>query len=284
MRHVRFLHRLRTFRPNSPWAAMKIRKIKMGSWGALLALIVAGCSGGFRAADLAEMDARDLSNPEAQIQANNATFQFTSASQAAAFYFKGTANGTTTITANLLNLVSASQNEIIGTPTPVPSPTPTPTPSLSVALPIKASDNKRYLVDQNNVPFVLTGDAPHSLIANLSPVDADSYFATRESQAFNAAWVEILCNTYIPGCRADGSTYDGLVPFTVANDISTPNPAYFARVDQMVAAAANHNIVLFFDTLETGGWMAKLLLGGTAKAYSYGRFLGNRYKNSKNII
>ena len=30
--------------------------------------------------------------------------------------------------------------------------------------PLKASANNRYLVDQNNVPFMIVGDSPHSLI------------------------------------------------------------------------------------------------------------------------
>jgi len=35
----------------------------------------------------------------------------------------------------------------------------------TVAWPIKASANRRYLVDQNNVPFLLMGDAAHSLVS-----------------------------------------------------------------------------------------------------------------------
>src|SRR5215468_4325777 len=105
------------------------------------------------------------------------------------------------------------------------------------AYPLKASDNSRYLVDQNGTPTILVGDSPHSLFVNLSTQQADTYFANRASYGINALWVEVLCNTYTAG-RPDGSTYDGIIPFTTPGDISTPNPAYFRRVDQMVRLAA----------------------------------------------
>ena len=35
------------------------------------------------------------------------------------------------------------------------------------AYPVKASSNNRYLVDQNNSPFMIVGDSPHSLIGRM---------------------------------------------------------------------------------------------------------------------
>src|SRR5262245_1396962 len=74
------------------------------------------------------------------------------------------------------------------------------------AYPLKASDNGRYLVDQNGTPTLLVGDSPHSLFVNLSLGEADAYFANRASYGINGLWVEVLCNTYTAG-RSDGSTY-----------------------------------------------------------------------------
>ena len=36
------------------------------------------------------------------------------------------------------------------------------------AYPLKPSANGRYVVDSNNVPFLILGDAPHSILANLN--------------------------------------------------------------------------------------------------------------------
>jgi hypothetical protein len=157
------------------------------------------------------------------------------------------------------------------------------TPMSFPAYPLKASDNGRYLVDQNGTPTVLVGDSPHSLFVNLSTQQADGYFANRAGYGINAVWVEVLCNTYTAG-RSDGSTYDGIIPFTTAGDMSTPNSAYFRRVDQMVRLAANHGIQIVMDAFETAGWMSVLEQNGTQKALQYGKFLGNRYKNFSNII
>jgi DNA-binding NarL/FixJ family response regulator len=116
------------------------------------------------------------------------------------------------------------------------------------AYPLKASDNGRYLVDQNGTPTILVGDSPHSLFVNLSTQQADTYFGNRASYGINALWIEVLCNTYTAG-RPDGSTYDGIIPFTTPGDMSTPNPAYFRRLDQMVRLAANHGIQIVMDDL-----------------------------------
>lgn len=151
------------------------------------------------------------------------------------------------------------------------------------AYPVKASPNKRYLVDQNNIPFLLNADGAHALIANVSVQDAATYFANRAAHGINAVWVELLCNTYTRG-RADGSTYDGIIPFTTPGDMATPNETYFARVDDMVNLAASYGITVLMDTFETGGWMSMLEENGPTKAFNYGVYLGNRYRDFKNII
>ena len=40
--------------------------------------------------------------------------------------------------------------------------------------PVKVSANHRYLVDQNNAPFLIMGDCPQSLTVNLSVAQTDS--------------------------------------------------------------------------------------------------------------
>jgi chitodextrinase len=151
------------------------------------------------------------------------------------------------------------------------------------AYPIKAAAAGRYLVDQNNVPFLMIGDSPHSLAANLTEAQADAYFADRQAHGINTLWVQILCDAYTGG-RSDGSTYDGIIPFTNPGDMTTPNPAYFQRLDDMINLAASHGITILLDSFDTGGWLSVLEANSTANTFSYGAFLGNRYKNFPNII
>lgn len=152
-----------------------------------------------------------------------------------------------------------------------------------LSYPLRASPNNRYLVDQTNTPALLVGDAPHSLFVNLTPAQAKFYFKNRAKYGINILWIEILCDAYTGG-RADGSTYDGIVPFLTPGDFSTPNPRYFHRVDEMIQLAAQSGITVLLDTVDTGGWIGALDNSGPVKAHRYGRYLGNRYQNFRNII
>jgi hypothetical protein len=117
--------------------------------------------------------------------------------------------------------------------------------------PLKVSSNKRYLVDQRGRPFMVVGDSPQALIGNLSLKDAAAYIANRQASGFNSLIVDVLCAKYT-GCRPDGTTLDGVAPFEIAGDLSTPNPAYFARVDAVVRLAAKSDIALFLDQISLG--------------------------------
>jgi uncharacterized protein DUF4038/collagenase-like protein with putative collagen-binding domain len=151
------------------------------------------------------------------------------------------------------------------------------------AYPLKLSSNRRYLVDQRDVPFMIVGDSPQALIGNLSLKDAAYYIANRRAAGFNTLWVNLLCAKYT-GCRDDGTTFDGIKPFRTTGDLSTPNPAYFARADAIIRLAAKAGMVVLLDPIETGGWLNVLRKNGLAKDRAYGRFLGRRYKRFGNIV
>ena len=154
--------------------------------------------------------------------------------------------------------------------------------------PLKASADGRYLVDQNNTPFLMVGDSPHSLIVNLSDADAAGYILNRATNGFNALLAQLYCVGYTGG-RSDGSLLDGTVPFTgtIAGgdyDLTKPNEAYFAHVDFIVNTAATNGIVMVLDPFDAGGGSAAATANGASACRFYGQFLGNRYKNNPNII
>jgi chitodextrinase len=151
------------------------------------------------------------------------------------------------------------------------------------AYPLKVSANGRYLVDQRNVPFLISGDSPQALFVNLSEAEADAFFADRQASGFNVVWVNLLCATYTGG-RADGSTYDGILPFTKPGDLATPNERYFVRVDHMLQLAAQHGLTVLLDPAETGSFLSVLNNNGMTKSRNYGRYLGTRYRGFDNII
>jgi hypothetical protein len=137
--------------------------------------------------------------------------------------------------------------------------------------------------------MMIVGDSPQSLIANLSEAQATQYFSNRQSHGINAAWIDIFVVGYIGG-RADGSTYDGIMPLTAGNletlsgNIDSPNASYFQRVDDMINIAAQYGITVFLDPYDSAGLQGFAASNGTGNCFVYGQYLGNRYKNFPNIV
>jgi hypothetical protein len=160
--------------------------------------------------------------------------------------------------------------------------------------PLKVSVNHRYLVDQNNVPFLIVGDVPQTMVTNVSLAEAEQFISDRAAHGFNSLWIDILnAGPYHPYSRDDGGTYDGIPPLTghlaagmdtAHYDLSKPNEAYFIRVDRMLDLAARYGMTVFLDPVETGQWIPTLLNNGPAACYAYGQYLGRRYRHFKNIV
>ncbi len=165
-----------------------------------------------------------------------------------------------------------------------PNQTQSPTPA--VAYPLRVSSNHRYLVDQNSVPFMVVGDSAWSLIANLTEAQAATYFADRKRDGFNSVLISLFSGNVIgPGFgRSNFSTPDGIIPFTTEGNISTPNPAYFQRVDDMINLAATYGLCVFLDPIENYGWEATFENSGPTACAAFGAYIGNRYKNFSNLV
>jgi hypothetical protein len=156
------------------------------------------------------------------------------------------------------------------------------------AYPLKLSANHRYLADQNNIPFLITGDSPQAMTANISATNQAGYMADRERHGFNTILVMALTDSYI-NCPSSGANFYGTLPFTSGSDpsnydLSTPNEAYFSNLDRVINLAKTYNLAIFLDPIETGGWLVALENNGPAKAFNYGAYLGSRYKNFPNIV
>jgi len=159
--------------------------------------------------------------------------------------------------------------------------------------PVKISSNGRYLVDQKNVPFLIVGDTPQGLMGRLTEAQAEFYFADRQAHGFNTmGWIDVACAGPDYRDNKEATTPDRIRPYTgfVAGgtdfthyDLTKPNEAYFARLDHVVMLAAKHGLLVFIDPIETIGWLPTLRNNGLASAYSYGQYLGRRYKRFANV-
>jgi hypothetical protein len=162
------------------------------------------------------------------------------------------------------------------------------------AYPLRPSANGRYIVDNNGNPFLIIGDAPHSILNKLNDADAATYIQSRASHGFNALWIELLCDAYTFGYGSEGSAnygrdVNGNNPFTSTlgggyYDLTTPNAAYWSHVDDIVQTAAANGVQCYLTSLDQAGWTQTALANGTTRCRQYGVFLGNRYRNSPNVI
>jgi hypothetical protein len=163
--------------------------------------------------------------------------------------------------------------------------------SAAPAYPLKKGPTGRYLVDQNDVPFLIAGESPQAMIGKLNEADAELFFQNRQAHGFNTVWINLLCADYT-GCRSDGKTFDGIAPFTALlsgasephYDLTKPNEAYFSRVDAIIRLAARYGFLVMLDPAETGSWLAVLKTNGVLSSRSYGKYLGQRYASFDNIL
>ena len=144
------------------------------------------------------------------------------------------------------------------------------------------SPNGHYLLRNGKVFFWL-GDTGWELFHRLTREQADQYLKTRSSQGFTVIQAVVLAE------------FDGLHTANAYGDIpllnddpSTPNENYFKHVDYIINKAAEEGLVIgllpTWGDKVTRSWGVGPVIFNPENAEIYGRWLGNRYKNCKNII
>ena len=136
-------------------------------------------------------------------------------------------------------------------------------------------------------PFLVQGDSPWSLIAELTRKEVDEYLADRKRRGFNTLLVNLLEHRFATKAPANAH---GDPPFTTPGDYATPNDAYFAHADWVLRrAAARGFLVLLAPSYvgyrgSTDGWWDDMVRNGAEKLRAYGRYLGRRYASFDNIV
>jgi hypothetical protein len=146
------------------------------------------------------------------------------------------------------------------------------------AYPVKVSENRRYLIDQEGKPFFYLGDTAWELFHRLNREEADLYLRDRAAKRFTVIQAVVLAE------------FDGLnVPNAYGHsplmdkDPTRPVEAYFEHVDFIVNRADQLGLVI--GMLPTWGdkWNKKWGRGPEIftreNAAVYGEFLGRRYRD-----
>jgi hypothetical protein len=142
--------------------------------------------------------------------------------------------------------------------------------------PVRVSENGRYLVTKDGSPFFYLGDTAWELFHRLNSEEADQYLANRAEKGFTVIQAVVL--SQIGGL--DVPNAEGHQPLTGQNP-ATPNEEYFNHVDYIVDKAASMGLVI--GMLPTwGSYWSSLspdqVIFTPENAYSFGLFLGKRYK------
>ncbi len=171
------------------------------------------------------------------------------------------------------------------------------TPSSSIAVTtagaqggyrLEISSNGKYLVNSiTGDPVFLTGDAPQTLMVQLSNADIETYLQDRQARGINAIWVYPIDNS---DQTSPPKNFEGNVPFDGA-DFTNFDTAYWAQVDHILGRIQAYGMtafmnVAFVSTPQYGTccYYNSILAASDATMTAYGTFLGNRYKNSPNIV
>ena len=150
--------------------------------------------------------------------------------------------------------------------------------------PLKVSDNQRFLVQQDGTPFFWLGDTAWELFHRLDRDDAEYYLKKRASQGYTV--VQAVALAEFDGLRVPNPY--GELPL-LNDDPTKPNEKYFQHVDYIIDKAAENGLVIAFlptwgDKVHKMTWGKGPEVFNPENAKVYGKWVGNRYKDKKNII
>ncbi len=151
---------------------------------------------------------------------------------------------------------------------------------------LKVSDNGRYLVTREGEPFFWLGDTGWEMLHRLDRQEMEYYMRNRAGKGFTVIQAVIVS-------ELDGLTFpnmEGNLPFGDF-DPRQPDEGYFELVDFAVKKAEELGLVLAL--LPT--WHSWVLPGShplvnevavfnEENAYTYGKFLGERYRDAPNVV
>jgi len=149
---------------------------------------------------------------------------------------------------------------------------------------ITVSANRRFLVTESGEPFFWLGDTAWELFHRLTRAEAEQYFETRREQGFNVIQAVVLAE--LDGLRTPNA--NGSMAL-LGDDPTRPNEYYFRFVDELIRLAADKGLYLgllptWGDKVHTGLWGPGPAIFNVENARVYGKFLGERYKNDRNIL
>ena len=148
---------------------------------------------------------------------------------------------------------------------------------------LKTTENGHYLQFEDGTPFFWLGDTSWELFHRLNLNEIEHYLDNRSKKGFNVVQAVVLAE--LDGLRTPNQY--GELPLKNL-DPTLPNEKYFSVIDSTIHMAQKRN--LFVGLLPTWGdkvtknWGAGPVIFDNSNAFTYGKWIGDRYKNEPNII
>ncbi len=169
-------------------------------------------------------------------------------------------------------------------------------PTQAARLPrLRVSDNGHFLVTEDEEPFFWLGDTAWSIIdrsvraASANQPAVERYFQVRQRQGFNVVQTHFLTNMVrgpidAPNAYGQPPFIDG--DFTRPRIIPGPANDYWDHADYVIDLAGRYGMYV----AAVAAWSNSLqtdddpLVRDPRVAYTYGHFLGDRYRDRTHII
>jgi hypothetical protein len=146
-------------------------------------------------------------------------------------------------------------------------------------LKLKVSANGRYFVDQQDKPFFYLGDTCWLLFQRLNHEEVDEYLKDRVAKGFTVMQAYVLRGLGKQHPDGNSSLLDA-TPF-IDRDPTRPNEEFFKNVDYVVNRANELGLVMGLVTAKS--WHVTEhpeKVFDEKNAYTFGKFLGERYKKN----
>mgnify|MGYP000956215604 CR=1 FL=1 len=149
---------------------------------------------------------------------------------------------------------------------------------------LKVSENKRFIVYEDGTPFFYLGDTGWELFHRLNKEDTEKYLENRRAKGFTV--IQAVALAELDGLNTPNM--EGNKPL-IGNDPLKPDEAYWKHVDWAIKKAAEKGLYIgllptWGDKVDPQRWGKGPKIFNEKNGFEYGKWIGTRYRDYKNII
>jgi hypothetical protein len=135
---------------------------------------------------------------------------------------------------------------------------------------LRVSENGRFFIQEGGAPFLYLGDTEWTLL-QCTRDDVDTYLADRAAKKFTVIQISV-------------AGFDALKKMFVDGDPARPSEEYFRFLDYVVRKAESLGLYVALAPMWSNGYVRpELNVLNDATAFSYGKYLGTRYRDTSVI-